>query len=351
MDRSKGGAAAMGKKLSVVVPCLNEEETIFPLYEELSRVVSSQDAELIFVNDGSQDNTVKRVRELQTMDSRVRLLSFIRNYGHQAALRAGICCATGDFIVTLDGDLQHPPRYIPEMIAAAEQGYDVVTMAHHGRQKGLFKQFNSDVFYWVFSTVSGVPMHPGASDFRLISKSVQRVIARLPERHLFFRALIPKLGFRTKVLPYELDDRVAGQASYTFSKSFKLAKQSLFNYSTVPITICFNVGIAAAGLAFVYGIVNVMAKFFTDWNIPGFTDIIASVLFLGGLNLVMLATIAKYIQITMEHVKQHPDYIIDDDNSDLSDHPRPGVIDWTPVLLRDQMGPVYEQIRDVRERV
>ncbi len=305
------------KKITIIVPCFNEAENIPILYREIRSACCDLDTRILFIDDGSSDETVNVICELKSADDRIGLISFVRNRGHQIALRAGITHATGDYLVMLDADLQHPPRYIPQMVETAERGYDVVTMVRRGRQRGWAKNLLSWCFYRIFTLISGVHIEPGASDFRLITRTVQNIIRQLPERNLFFRVLIPELGFPQKSLAYELEPRRSGTASFSFAKSFQMAESSLFNYSTLPIRVCFNLGVTAAGLAFIYGLFHVFAKIFTDWNVPGFTDIIASVLFLGGLNLAMLATVAKYIQVAMEHLKQHPEYIIDRRKSDF----------------------------------
>ncbi|MDY0060068.1 MAG: glycosyltransferase family 2 protein [Myxococcota bacterium] len=303
-------------RLSIVVPCYNEELNLPLLYTRLTAACGDHERELLFVDDASTDGTLATIRGLQQQDPTVRVISFVQNSGHQAALRAGLRHARGDLVISLDADLQHPPESIPAMIAQAAAGHDVVTMAHEEPQPGLFKQLLSHGFYRLFSTLSGVRLNPDASDFRLVTARVQQVINAMPEHNLFFRAVIPNLGFPQTTLTYNLGRRHAGKPAYTFKKSLTLALDALFAFSTFPIHLLLLGGIGMAVLAFLYGLVNVAFRLFTDINVPGFTDIVASVLFLGGMNLIMLSVISKYLIIIINHLKQRPEYVIDTNKSD-----------------------------------
>lgn len=297
--------------LSCVIPCFNEEENIRALHAELCKVLSSVDAEMIFVNDGSTDGTLSVLHALQAEDSRVQVISFTRNFGHQAALRAGIREATGRFVITMDADLQHPPAYIPEMIGRAKEGFDVVDMVRAKAQEGFLKEYLSRHFISFFRWLTDVNIEPGVSDFRLLSVRVTDIINRLPERNIFFRGLIPLLGFPTCSLRYDPAPRFAGRPRYTVWKSLRMGVDALFNFSKVPVFLLGMIGILTALGAFCYGLWNVLLKIFTDQNVPGYTDIIASVLFMGGLTLIMLATIMKYLQIITDHIRSRPEYILD----------------------------------------
>ncbi|MFH1759657.1 MAG: glycosyltransferase family 2 protein, partial [bacterium] len=274
----------MDKKISLIIPCFNEAENIQPLYREIIRYCADLDMEIIFINDASTDETADKIHDLNQKDNRVRILSFEKNQGHQIALRAGIEYAAGDYIIMLDADLQHPPRYIPEMVKKAGQGFDIVNMVHSQAQSGFLKSFLSRNFYRFFSAVTEVQLTPGVSDFRLITARVQKIIKMLPERNLFLRAILPYLGFKCVLLDYMLQKRHSGRPAYTLGKSFAMGKEAIFNFSTFPIKFFFHLGIIVAFMAFIYGLVNVVLKFITDWSVPGYTDIIASVLFLCGLN-------------------------------------------------------------------
>lgn len=302
--------------ISIVIPAYNEAQNIPSLYDEIVTACSPFALEILFVNDGSTDSTIEVIRALQFNDNRIKLISFTKNTGHQAALRAGLRNATGDYIVSIDADLQQPPGSIPQMVEYAHKGFDVITMVRDRPQRGFIKNIFSRLFYFVFTKATSVSIPDGTSDFRLITRQVQTVLNSIPERNLFFRGVLQSLGFSSTTLRYELRDRKNGQAHFTFKKSLFMAEQALFSFSTFPLRFFFFTGIFVSIGAFGYGIFNIICRIFTDWNIPGYTDIIASILFLGGLNLVILAIFGKYIQIIIDHIKQRPEYLIDQHNSD-----------------------------------
>ncbi len=319
IERKMPRGRAANRRLSVVIPCFNEASNIPHLYKRVTAACAGFDYELIFVDDGSSDGTAAAVKDLRDGNPRVHLISFIKNFGAQAASRAGLRFARGDLIVTMDADLQHPPEAIPAMVQKAAEGFDIVLMARDRAHSGLIKGAFSRFFYSLLSAVSGVKFDHRVSEFRLVSRKVQRVLNMMPERNLFMRALLPNMGFPYTVLTYSLGRRYAGKPGYTFGKLVTLAIDAMFSFSIVPIRALFGAGLLIATGSFIYGIIEIYNKLFTTKNPPGFTDIVASVLFLGGLNLVMLAVIAKYTQIILEQVKKRPEYIIDPLKSDLHD--------------------------------
>jgi polyisoprenyl-phosphate glycosyltransferase len=310
-DGSRSDAAP--PRLSIILPCFNEERNIEPVYRALIRACEGIPAEFLFVDDGSADNTCEAVNLIAGRDPSVRLLRFLRNAGHQNALRAGYRAARGEWILTMDADLQHPPEHIPVMLATARQGYDVVQMVRSGSQPGIFKNLFSKVFYLIFNSLSEVAIEEQASDFRLISRPVCDVLNALPERNLIVRAILPHLGFKTASLPYQVAERLYGKAGFTFRKSLDMGSQALFNFSAVPLKLAMRLGFIIAGLAFLYGLYNVAAKFLTDQNVPGYTDLIASTLFLGGLILTYLGILGRYILVILDHLKRRPEYLLADD--------------------------------------
>jgi len=268
------------------------------------------------------------VGSLAARDATVRLIRFIRNAGHQNALRAGYRAARGRYIATLDADLQHPPALLPAMLSKAEDGFDVVQMVREGSQAGFFKNLLSRAFYRVFNAVSEVPIQPQASDFRLVSRTVCDALNALPERHLIIRAILPYLGFRTVSLPYRLGERLHGSSSFGFRQSWRLGSEALFGFSTVPLKLAMRVGFIISVLAFLYGGYNVAAKIFTDRNVPGYTDLIASTLFLGGLILVYLGILGRYILVILDHLKRRPEYVVAPDATDIT--PRTAALSARP---------------------
>ena len=309
-EAGESAGAAGAPRLSVILPCHNEEANIRPLYAAVTAACSGIPLELIFVDDGSSDRTRDEVGFLAARDPAVRLIRFIRNAGHQNALRAGYRAARGLSVATLDADLQHPPALLPAMLAKSEEGYDVVQMVREGPQAGFLKDLLSRAFYRAFNWLSEVPIQPQASDFRLVSRSVCDALNALPERHLIVRAILPYLGFRTANLPYRLGERLHGRASFTFRKSLRMGSEALFGFSTVPLKLAMRIGFIVSILAFLYGAYNVAAQFFGGGNVPGYTDLIASSLFLGGIILVYLGVIGRYLLIILDHLKRRPEYLV-----------------------------------------
>lgn len=296
--------------LSVILPCFNEAENIKPIYHSLVKACEGIEVEFIFVDDGSSDTTSEVISTLEAHHPEIRLLRFVRNAGHQNALRAGYRAALGKWILTMDSDLQHPPEMIPSILAKANEGFEVVQMVRQGKQNGFLKNFFSRGFYKFFNSLSDIPMVEHASDFRLISRSVCDILNALPERNLIIRAILPYLGFNTAQIQYQLADRLHGQASFNFSKSMHMGSQALFNFSAFPLKLAMRVGFLISFLAFAYALYNVAAKFLTNHNVPGYTDVIASTLFLGGLILIYLGILGRYILVILDHLKHRPEYIL-----------------------------------------
>jgi dolichol-phosphate mannosyltransferase len=296
-------------RLSIVLPCYNEAENVEPVYRKLIAACAAIPHEILFVDDGSTDGTREEVERLQRIDPAVRLLRLVRNAGHQHALRAGYRAARGQFALTMDADLQHPAECIPAMLDRALEGFDVVQMVRRGAQKGLLKEWTSRLFYKVFNSLSDVPLVEQGSDFRLVSRYVCDVLNALPERNLVVRAILPYLGFRTASMDFPLGERIHGRAGYSFRKSLDLGAQALFEFSAFPLKLAMRVGLAVSVLAFGYGLFNVAAKFLTDRNVPGYTDLIASILFLGGLILIYLGILGRYVLVILDHLKRRPEYL------------------------------------------
>ncbi len=297
-------------ELSLLLPCHNEAGNVSAMHAAVTQALPGISLEIIFIDDGSQDGTASAVEALRRVDARVKLLCFVANAGHQSALRAGYRAARGRFIASLDADGQHPPECLPAMLAKAREGAEVVQMVRRGDQGGLTKNLLSRAFYRIFNVMADSPMPPAGSDFRLISRYVGDTLNALPERHLVLRAILPALGFRITVMEYDLRPREHGQSAYSFTRSWRLMSDSLFNFSTLPLRLMRRVGLAISVLAFVYGVYNVAMKFFGPGNVPGYTDIVASVLFLGGLILLYLGVLGRYLEIAIDHLRNRPEYLL-----------------------------------------
>jgi len=301
-----------GKKISVVVPCFNEELNIPMLYNEVkSQVPSQYTVEFIFVDDGSSDSTLSVLKKLKAENANVFFISFSRNFGHQNALKAGIDHASGDCVISMDADLQHPPHLIPQLIEAWEQGYDVVyTVRNDSGDESFFKKMTSRMFYSIINSLSTTRIEPGAADFRLISRQVATELSKITENYLFIRGLISWMGFHQKSIAYTAEKRRSGQTKYTFRKMLHFAGAGITSFSVKPLRISLVAGAVIALAAMLYGCYAIYISLFTHLALPGWGSLIASVLFIGGIQLMVLGVIGEYLGKLFLENKRRPNYII-----------------------------------------
>lgn len=301
------------KTLTVVAPVFNEQANVPVLVERLCAIadkLSGWNLEVLLVDDGSRDETVKRIESLRASGIPVGLLQFSRNFGHQAAMQAGLAHARGDAVVTMDSDLQHPPEEIPRMLAAHLEGADIIQMVRREPTHGL-KGIFSRAFYRMFTMLSGAEIIPGGADFRLLSKPVVEVLNRIPEREKFFRGLIPSLGFKQVVIEFDEASRLHGTPSFSFRRSLRLGMKALFDFSTVPLKFAFWGGLFMALASFIAAIVSILIKIFYWHSVtPGYTDIICAILFLSGTILAAVGIIGRYLIMILEQVRGRPAYIV-----------------------------------------
>lgn len=298
--------------VSVVIPCFNEKDNLPLLYQQLKDVLEPYPSyELIFVDDGSTDETLSTLRNIAEMDVCVKFISFSRNFGHQHALKAGLDHASGDCVICLDADLQHPPALIPLMIGKWKEGYEVVNTIR-GAQKSLSfsKKMSSGLFYGIISKLSAVEIRPGMADFRLLDRKVVNALKQFNENYIFLRGLIPWMGFNQTSLPFEPSERHKGKTKYSFAKMLRLALDGITSFSNKPLYLSIGLGSVIAGIAFLYGIYALYVHLFTDDALPGWTSITASVLFIGGIQLIMLGIIGIYLGKLFIENKRRPNYII-----------------------------------------
>lgn len=299
--------------VSIVLPAHNEALNIRPIYKALVKILLKENLagyEIIFVDDGSTDDTASVVEKLYSEDKCVKLVQLFRNFGHQCALTAGMTNARGDVVVTMDADLQHPPETIREMLARYREGNDVVYTIRQGQQDGFLKNTTSRLFYALFRRVTGLSLNNNSSDFRLMGRQVVDVLNKMEEKDRFLRGMTPWIGGRYAVVEYKLNPRLHGQTSYSFQKSLRLAITGMLSFSTLPLKAIFYLGILLCALSFAYGLYLVGHKVFVGTAVPGYTDIIASVLFLGGVQLVSLGIIGKFVSIVLDEVRRRPNYIV-----------------------------------------
>jgi dolichol-phosphate mannosyltransferase len=300
-------------KLSIVLPCYNEAENIPRVHRRLAEMLDGLgcEGEILFVDDGSRDDSVAVLAEICRRDSRVRVLEFSRNFGHQAAICAGLDHAAGDAVVTLDADLQHPPELIPEMVDRWREGCEIVyTVRQDPPDLPRLKRWTSRGFYRLINLVIREKIPENAADFRLMDRKVVAEFRRLPERTKFLRGLVSWMGFRQCALPYEAGRRSAGAPKYNLWKMVRFALDGITSFSAFPLHVATFFGILVSFMSFLYGLYVIGVKLFTRQAVPGWASVMVAVLFLGGVQLICLGIIGGYLNRVFIEVKHRPTYVI-----------------------------------------
>jgi dolichol-phosphate mannosyltransferase len=300
----------MTQLISVVVPAFNEEPNIPGIYQGILAAMAGERFELIFVDDGSSDHTAARIRELRAADPAVRLIRFGRNFGHQAALAAGLESARGAAAITLDCDLQHPPELLPQMLAAWRQGAKIVQMVRVGSEgAGWYKDFTSRLFYGLINLVSETPVVRGAADFQLLDRDVIVSLLRFRDRQPFLRGLVSWLGFDSTRIEYTPRARRDGHSSYSFRRMLRLSLHALTGLSSKPLRASFYLGLITAVFCLIYSAFAV-AALAEGKTLPGWTSVIVAVAFLGAVQLVSVGILGEYIGRIYEQTRCTPRYVI-----------------------------------------
>jgi glycosyltransferase involved in cell wall biosynthesis len=300
-------------RLSVAIPVLNEEANISALHEAIVRELSSieGDVEILFVDDGSTDETAARIVEENRRDPRVKLLCLSRTFGHQVALTAGMDHATGDAVIVMDGDLQHPPSLLPQLVAKWREGYDIVyTVRVTTERAGLLKRWSSALFYRLFRRLSGVDLPANAADFRLLDRKVVDAFRRIRERTRFLRGLTQWAGYRTTAIPFRADPRHGGESKYTWKRMLRFAAHGVISFSVKPLYAAIWVGLALALLGFLYLVYAAYSRFVSGNVVPGWTSLIMLFAIVGGIQLFLMGVIGVYVGTIYEEVKQRPLYLV-----------------------------------------
>jgi len=310
---SQAARRSLSTHLSIVLPVYNEEENLPALYGRLRDALEGKAIpyRVFFVNDGSRDGTLPWLRSLSVADSRVRVLSLSRNFGHQISISAGLAHADGDAAVVMDADLQDPPEVIPDLLGRWEAGYDVVYAIRTKRKEGFLKRFAYALFYRLLRRISSVEIPLDSGDFSLLDARVVALLRSFPERNRFLRGLRSWVGFRQTELAYERMARGAGAPKYRTRHLLKLALDGFFAFSTVPLQLATYLGFLAALLGFLYLCYALISRFLYQ-NPVGWTSLAAIVLFLGGTQLILLGILGAYVGRVYEEVKQRPLYILDE---------------------------------------
>lgn len=300
-------------KLNVVIPCYNEEGNIALLHEKLTETLSDISYELIFVNDGSLDNTYHKLEELYNKDPKhVKVINFSRNFGKDAAIYAGLSNSKAQYTTIVDADLQQNPKYIIEMLnfLDANNEYDAVAMVNKKRPNEKFiARFLKDAFYKFMNKLSDTKFHNGASDFRTFRYSVVKSIVSLGENNRFSKGIFSWVGFNTKYLEYEVEDRHSGKSNFNLIKSFKYAWHGIVNFSVKPLRLATTLGVISSLSAFIYLIVTFIKTLITGSDVPGYPSLICVMLLLGGLNLLATGILGEYIAKMYLEIKKRPIYV------------------------------------------
>jgi polyisoprenyl-phosphate glycosyltransferase len=304
--------------LSVCAPVYNEEELVEVFYQRTTAALEGLNYELIIVNDGCRDRTPEILDRLADSDPRLRVVHLSRNFGHQAALTAGLEHARGDAVAMLDADLQDPPETIPQMVAAWQDGADVVYMVRQEREgETAFKLATAQWFYRVFRKLSQVDLEPNSGDFRLLDRSALNALLSMGERNRFLRGMTVWVGFRQQRIEYKRDPRYAGETKYPIRKMLRFSLDAIASFSHVPLQIATYLGFLFAGIAFI-AIPVVVALHFTGGYLPGFGSLTILILMIGGLQLIALGLIGEYVGRIYDEVKRRPLYIVREERNQPS---------------------------------
>lgn len=302
-------------KYSIIVPVFNEEEVLGETYKRLTQVMEStgESYEIILINDGSRDKTPEMANELCRRDDRIRLINFSRNFGHQIAVTAGMEYSCGQAVVIIDADLQDPPEVILKMIEKWKEGYDVI----YGRRlerKGetFFKKFTAKVFYRFLDHMTSVSMPVDTGDFRLIDRKVCDTMNSLTEKNRYVRGLVSWVGYKQTGVEYVREERFAGETKYPLKKMLKLAGDAIMSFSYKPLKIAGLTGGLLSAASFIYLIVIVCQRLFTNTTVAGWASILAVMLFFNGVTLIMHSITGEYIGRIYEETKNRPLYIVRD---------------------------------------
>ena len=300
--------------LTVVVPAYNEQEVILEFHRRLCSALEGADidrAEILYVNDGSRDNTLPLLLELMREDRRVEVLDLSRNFGKEAAMTAGLDHAHGDAVVVIDADLQDPPEQIPDMVREWRQGFDVVYMRRLSREgETWLKKTTARAFYALMARVGRVKVPENVGDFRLLSRRAVDALKQLPERTRFMKGLFAWIGFPAKELPYHRDPRYAGVTKWNYWGLWNLAIEGITSFTVAPLKIASYIGFLTSAAALLYGLfVLAKALFFGD-PVPGYPSLMVVILFLGGLQLLAIGVVGEYLGRMFVETKQRPIYLV-----------------------------------------
>ncbi|MCP4551253.1 MAG: glycosyltransferase family 2 protein [Bacteroidetes bacterium] len=303
--------------ISVIVPIYNEQQIIHELYNRLQKTVSqiSVHYELIFVNDGSKDHSLMELLKLSEQDPRVYHISFSRNFGHQIAVTAGLDASNGKAIVIIDGDLQDPPELIAELFKKYQEGYEVVYAKRKEREgESVFKKITAKLFYHTLKRITSIDIPLDTGDFRLIDRKVVNYLSQMPEQNKFLRGQIAWLGFNQTEVLFNRDKRKYGKTAYSLGKMIQFAMDGITSFSDKPLQLVTKLGFAISFVSFVIILYAIYSHFILNRTITGWTSLIISSMFIGGVQLISIGVIGEYISRINKNVLKRPLYIVEKTN-------------------------------------
>ncbi len=310
-------------KISIVVPCYNEELSLPYFYKEITSIAelmkNDAEFEFIFVDDGSKDKTVDGLRSLAKQDSRVRYISFSRNFGKEAAMYAGFKATLGNLVVVMDADLQHPPKFIPDMYKGIkEEGYDCVATRRVKRLgEPKIKSFFAMRFYDVINALSDTNIVPSSCDYRMMTRKMVDAVLEMSEINRFSKGIFSWVGFNTKWIPFENVERVAGETKWSFKKLFAYSLDGITAFSTAPLQISSLIGILFCVIAFIFGIVTFVKTLVFGEPVAGFPTLMCVILLIGGIQLLMIGILGQYMAKMYIETKHRPIYIVKETEDEI----------------------------------
>ncbi len=308
---------------SIIVPVFNEEANIFSLYDRLLKILTTltDSYEIIFINDGSKDNSLLLLKELASSNKTVKYINLSRNFGHQIAVSAGIDHCTGERVIIIDADLQDPPELIIQMAIEMDKGFDVVYAKRKKRKKETFlKLLTAKLFYKLLTSITNVSIPVDTGDFRMVSKRIIGVLKQMPETNKFLRGQISWIGFNQTYVEYDRDERFGGKTGYTYKKMIRLALDGITSFSDLPLKMATFLGFLVSTFTFIMIVYVLYSKFVLNDAIQGWASLMLSIVFLGGVQLLSLGIIGEYISRIFNNVRNRPLYVIEGSNIENQNH-------------------------------
>ncbi len=310
-------------ELSVIIPIFNEEDNLLLLHQRLSKTLNSitDDFEIIFVNDGSKDRSLSIIKDLSATNSHIKYIDFSKNFGHQVAVFAGLEHAKGNAIVIIDADLQDPPELIQDLYAKFKEGYEVVFAQREKRLgESWHKLLTAKIYYRLLNKLSEVNIPLDTGDFRILSSKVRDIVVAMPEQNKFLRGQIAWTGFNQTSILYKREERYAGSTSYPYSKMIKFAFDGITSFSNLPLRLATYLGFIVSFITFILILYTLYQKIFKLNVVQGWSSLMISILFIGGVQLICLGIIGEYLGRILDNVKKRPLYIVKESNTDKQHH-------------------------------